>query len=817
MKHRNQRTFAALVCLMQVVISGCGGSSNPPANPADTTPHSFVFVDQTGVPLSTAIQSNSITVTGIDSPSPISVSGGEYAIDGGTFTAATGSVINGQSIVVRMMSAPAVSTTVDATLDIGGVTDTFSVTTLARLPTSSASILFPPRRSLTGATTASVRGLANDDVSEIAAVRINGIAASTNDGFATWSAVVPLTHGENILVVEVEDTEQIVNANADQILINRSSNPFNNPTDLVVDAVNYRALVLDRPDEDTIFAVDLSTGERTVFSSDSYPNSDDPFFFLTAAALDEAGNRLLVVSDDLMAVDLSTGVRTLLSTNIGGLGIRELATDSGNNRALLLGNAVYSADLTSGVVTTLSDNVTPSGANPFSYPTSIAIDAPNNRALVVDIALNAVLAVDLNSGTRTILSNNTTPNSSVPFVAASGVAPDSNSNRAFILDQGLGALAIKTVDLSTGSRSILSSETMPDANTPFRNPRSIALDHVNGRALVTEGGLGASAVYAVDLATGERSVLSGSSTPDGTNWLVEANAIAIDSLGRRALIIDRRYDQSVLRFRHAVFAVDLDSGTRTILSDDTVQNASNPLFQPEAIVLHESDGRALVADFLLRTVFSIDLASGQRTVFSDDLTPVSSVNFSQPIAMALDQANDRVLVVDGGNRAVLAADLATGSRSVFVDSATLTGGNASSFPSGIAIDIAGNRALVLDNGLNAVYELDLDNGTRRVLSDDTTPNGDNPLRTAMGISIDETRNRAIVADQGEGLIAIDLDTGSRTILSNDSVPNSSNPFSFPRAIAMDTQSDIIIVVDQEETSVVAVDPVTGERVILSQD
>ena len=96
-----------------------------------TTPDAFTFTDRTNVALSTEYKSNAITVTGIDTAAPISVAGGTYSINGGTYTSASGTVSLGNTVKVRKMSAAAYATTKSATLTIGGVSDTFSVTTHA--------------------------------------------------------------------------------------------------------------------------------------------------------------------------------------------------------------------------------------------------------------------------------------------------------------------------------------------------------------------------------------------------------------------------------------------------------------------------------------------------------------------------------------------------------------------------------------------------------------------------------------------------------------------------------------------------------------
>jgi hypothetical protein len=98
---------------------------------ADSTPNQFTFTDQTNVPLSTVVTSNTITVSGINTAAIISIVGGTYSVNGGAYRSASYIVNNGNTVIVQQTSSASYSTKTDATLNIGGVSDTFSVTTLA--------------------------------------------------------------------------------------------------------------------------------------------------------------------------------------------------------------------------------------------------------------------------------------------------------------------------------------------------------------------------------------------------------------------------------------------------------------------------------------------------------------------------------------------------------------------------------------------------------------------------------------------------------------------------------------------------------------
>jgi serine protease len=103
------------------VTTGNGG--------ADTTPDPFRLFVLKNRPLDIEFVSNTVVVTGIDAPAPISVAGGAYSIDGGAFTSAAGTVSNGQLVTVKLTSANAINTASSAILTVGGFSTSLSVTT----------------------------------------------------------------------------------------------------------------------------------------------------------------------------------------------------------------------------------------------------------------------------------------------------------------------------------------------------------------------------------------------------------------------------------------------------------------------------------------------------------------------------------------------------------------------------------------------------------------------------------------------------------------------------------------------------------------
>jgi hypothetical protein len=107
---------------------------------ADLTPDAFSFTNVINANLNADVTSNSITVTGVntittpkfDIPISVTTTNTSYDINGsGVFTSDPGTVVGGDNVRVRVRTGSAINTVYSGTIDIGGVTGTFNVTTLA--------------------------------------------------------------------------------------------------------------------------------------------------------------------------------------------------------------------------------------------------------------------------------------------------------------------------------------------------------------------------------------------------------------------------------------------------------------------------------------------------------------------------------------------------------------------------------------------------------------------------------------------------------------------------------------------------------------
>ena len=112
------------------------------STPSDTTPNQFTFNDITNANPGQQYE-HTITVSGINAAAAISITGvgtAQYKIGSGSYTTSSGTVTNGQTVTVKVTASNNASSTTSGTLNIGGVTDTFSVTTASGTTGSSATL-----------------------------------------------------------------------------------------------------------------------------------------------------------------------------------------------------------------------------------------------------------------------------------------------------------------------------------------------------------------------------------------------------------------------------------------------------------------------------------------------------------------------------------------------------------------------------------------------------------------------------------------------------------------------------------------------------
>lgn len=181
--------------------------------------------------------------------------------------------------------------------------------------------------------------------------------------------------------------------------------------DLAFDPAS-RTLLLLSSNEDHLVEIDPTAGDRTLLS-DRDAGFGPEWLVPSTMALDANGGRVLVLDHafphTLYAVDRTTGVRTVLASDTVGTGILRSASslhlDAPQDRALIVSESVTSAssptaqvtvtavDLATGDRTVLSDPFTGVGPN-LVGPLGGAYDPVTQRIFVAENRLDAVYVYD---------------------------------------------------------------------------------------------------------------------------------------------------------------------------------------------------------------------------------------------------------------------------------------------------------------------------------------------------------------------------------------------------------------------------------------
>lgn len=686
-------------------------------------------------------------------------------------------------------------------------------------PGPSASIQFPPLQSMTEAETVTVYGQSSD-ANGVARVSINGVTATSSDSFANWQVTVPLALGANTLDVRTEDAAGNSSPAAAQLQIKRTRFGFRQARAIAIDSPRNRALVIDDV-FDALIALDLNTGERSVIVDDSSDDTAHAFTTPFSLAVSEAYAFVLDTAlTGIYKVDLLTGERRLHSNNtvphsadplVSPRSISYAPSGSGERLMVLdaTPNSLNTVRAGASDVNGVRYRITRPSPPPLSAPVSVQTYDFDNT-FIIDSHQRAIVIFD--SGPPTsgnngrILSDNTTPNNLNPFTFPTHMALDRAVDRLLVSD--LVGKSIIAVDIATGARTPFSSNSPASDQPQINEPGAIAYDGANSRAFMIDS---LQDIIALSGSDGTRSDFYSSRFPDNTTSLNEPVAVKLDKPRNRALLVNQRSRE--------IIAIDLSNGERSIFSSSTVPNGFT---SPSDIAINETAGVAYVVDnaVTLPAVYTVDLDSGSRTLLSNNSVPGPHNPFSQPLAIAVDLANNRLLVSDEGHNAIIAVDISSGARSVFSDSTTPNNTNVIGQVGDIIIDGDNNRALVLDTLAKALIAVDLSDGSRSVLSSLTTPDNTVQLQEPERITLNSANNRVFVTDRGRNaIVSIDLSAsgnGVRSIQSSNATLYDPNGFAGIAGIDYDSSSQQLLVSDIVLRGLIAVDVSTGDRVFLSK-
>ncbi len=448
---------------------------------------------------------------------------------------------------------------------------------------------------------------------------------------------------------------------------------------------------------------------------------------------------------------------------------------------------VYELDPITGAAKTVSSTTIGTGPS-MVKPRTVAIDG---AGLLLIGGGAQLLRIDPDTGNRTLVSDEDTGAGPALLNRPTGMAFDAVNNRVFLLqgdrfdyDRGSHVLAI---DVATGDRTLLTGDGAGTGPFLSRDAKGLAYDP-NTQRLFTSSESG---VLAVDVASGARSVLA--------------------MAAGRELTADLANNRLLLTGNDEVLAVNVTTGAVSKFSGPT--RGTGPAFlRPLGIAYDPAGGRAFVGTHD-RTVFAVDAATGDRTAFD----PAFRQGFplERPVAVSVDRTRNRAMVLDENWDYLISIDLATGLREVFSTGETLR------IPTDLTVDATEDRVLVVDRESNVgdLQGLTLSDGTASVVSSDgsfTFQVGNGPeLESPREVAMAPDGTRAFVFErENDQLIAVDLATGDRTLHASD--VGGKSRFMFSRTdLATDALNGRLLFVHDQVSTLVAFDLVTGAKMTVS--
>jgi hypothetical protein len=745
----------------------------------DTAADSFTFAAANDVELGSEQVSQAVTVSGISVPVSIAVTGGEYSIDNGAFTSTAGEISNGQSLRLRATASQAASSTVEVTVNVGGITAVYAVRTAD--DTSVDSFTFAAVNDVEPGSEQVSETVTISGISVPVPVSVTGGEYSINDGGFTSAAgeisngqrltlratasqeqsttvEVTVTVGDVIAVyavrtaddvspdsfsfASVNDVEpgsqhlsQTVTISGISVAVPVSvtggeyaidENGFTSEAGQISEGQSLTLRATASQEHSTTADVTVTVGDATAtYSVRTLDDvSPDSFSFLAADNVEpgsEQTSEVVTISGISVPVPVSvTGGEYAIDggefTSAAGeisngqtLTVRGTASAQTSTRVDVSvsvgeGDAQYTGVF---AITTLTDTTAPEAV--ITFPPPMSASEPST------LLIRGTAADDYNSVTSVMVSV-TSGEGTVTEFAAESTDDFANWTASVTLAPGENVVTVRTEDSKGNPESAAAQVTVhqqafelafPDNVEPFgRYLRGLTFDGVHNRLLITSSDNNLSlgyrgAVTTVDLETGRRVLLSADGVPTAGNQLDHAYGIVVDAANNRALV----------GTAHDISAVSLDSGTASVLSGPSTDDGQ-PYFRVARSIAIDPANPDIVyfvgenTDNLLR----LDLTTGVRTIVSDDTMPETGSLFGSPEGIVIDAQNNRAIVADDTGEALLAVDLETGFRSVV----SSTDESSTFYPISVTPGDVGGHVLVAD-ALEGVMRVDLSTGTREVL------------------------------------------------------------------------------------------------------
>lgn len=703
-------------------------------------------------------------------------------------------------------------------------------------------LTFPSAYSATLASSITLRGTSN--CSTITDIQVAGASATSDDNFANWQVVVPLSAGLNTLEASVFEGEK--NQSVALAKIEKNELLYS-PSDMQLSSDEQTLYVMDTSRRH-ILKVDMATKARSILSGAGIPDSDHLFGNMGGMALNETDNILYVasrhiigVSDSgytgIIAIDLTDGRRTLISNPdnaaVNGSALvrssKDMVYDAAQKRLYFsIQGALYWVELDSatggvGKISVLSDATTPNSANPFSTNADmgLALDEVNQRLIISDDGnggAEQILSVDVAKGSGTfgersiVLASGSELNNveSISFIDSDNVyltdyRSDTSDIRIYKLGISSGELTqIVDTGLITNQRPLKSQHH--SLYIPSTQSFLVSAEQIKG-------------VVSVNLTDASYELLFSNTNADITGQTELFYGISKNSLDSKNQILymvqDYENVQSLNLFsgERAEFAYDIKLETsnntdiKSLGFDEELEAVITSYYQTDG-VSYQTTGHvaALPANGDAQKM----ITSSAMDTGSDFRNPWDWVRLNETDGIVVDtttrpsryyQTN-----IETGVRTELNVDLSLVPANLEVEDMEISADKSSLY--------------VIDDSTNAgLYKIDLASNVATIITDASQPADGNSVRLddPEALALASDGKHVYVGDNNlDALLKVNLTTGSREVLIHDDHPSSNSWAERIQGIAVDTDKQVLYTSCNNAGVVLMMDEVTNEWVLIAE-
>ena len=398
-----------------------------------------------------------------------------------------------------------------------------------------------------------------------------------------------------------------------------TGDPLNATGEMKLDAVNGRLLVLD-PEQGAVLGIDLQNGARTLLAS-SDVGSGPALQAGHGLAIDAAAKTIFTSQEpgEILGIDSQTLARQTVVSSQVGAGTRMLST----------------------------------------WGLAIEQVTGTPRSLLV-AGKSGLTRIDLSTGDREVVLSPGLGSGPYPGTITAFLVDTRPEQPAHILGVMRGTnYYLFSADLTTGDRYVLDLG-LPSATHLVNEVRH---DVKNNRLIFSDADFSVAdndAIYAIDLTTGDPTTISDGATGSGPGFNFPSNFVLEPQSAPTRTVVSNAND-------HNLLSVDLASGNRTVISNNTSAN-----FLPGPLELDTSGSRLFGFDDYGFNLFSMDLSVGTPGLVSG-ISPTTPINLASagqgPMLLAasgldVDNATGIAYVAQTAAGSVMAIDLFSGDRVV---------------------------------------------------------------------------------------------------------------------------------------------------------